>query len=126
MQEKPENKGFLDGGGDPGRIRTCDLQLRRTSGKHLTSMPFETFSVSKIALLRSKLTLMRVRKMLIADLRRIPTELAAGAFERSRAGQSTAVASAASGASSRLPWAPVRAQGERAARGAMAFWGDDG
>jgi hypothetical protein len=29
MQEKLENKGFLDGDGDPGRIRTCDLQLRR-------------------------------------------------------------------------------------------------
>jgi len=56
-------------------------------------MPFETFSVSKIALLS------RVHKMLIADLRRIPTELAAGAIREGQGGHRTAVASAAPGAS---------------------------
>ena len=65
--------------------------------------------------------------MLVADLRRITTELAAGAIREGQGGRrATAVASAASGASSRLPWAPVRAQGESAARAAMAFGGDDG
>ena len=57
MQEKPENKGFLDGGGDPGRIRTCDLQLRRLSRKLDGSTRVDTFWRLKTGLYSEKLTL---------------------------------------------------------------------
>jgi hypothetical protein len=52
-----ENIGAMFGGGDPGRIRTCDLQLRRASGTRYGSMDVETFSVPKKALLARKLLL---------------------------------------------------------------------
>jgi hypothetical protein len=43
--------------GDPGRIRTCDLQLRRQSGKHFYSMEVDTKRRPKTVDLQEKLTL---------------------------------------------------------------------
>jgi hypothetical protein len=45
--------------GDPGMIRTCDLQLRRASGNPIGSKEFETFSQRKMGLLAAKLTFSR-------------------------------------------------------------------
>ena len=43
--------------GDPGRIRTCDLQLRRPSGSRCRSKHVEIFSLPEMGHLAQKLTL---------------------------------------------------------------------
>jgi hypothetical protein len=54
MQEMPINKEFLDGVGDPGRIRTCDLQLRR-----LLLYPLSYGAMRRHAYTQSRLKILR-------------------------------------------------------------------